>query len=117
MQRRGQGMRRAGEKFKIKTNYAAIFTLRHSLFEPLLNEGLNFLKKFFAVIRMGFQTDRLGQVEAEDAHDGLGIHCISARNQVNIEIILGNSVDEHLHIVNRVQQNINGFHGLSLLLC
>ena len=55
-----------------------------------------------ALFRMDVQVNRLGQIQTEDSHDGLGIDDISAGYQVKVIIKLGNVIDEGLHLVNGV---------------
>jgi hypothetical protein len=49
------------------------------------------------------QVDRLGQIQGEDAHDGLGIDDISAGHKIKIVIKLCDIVDKGLYLVNRIQ--------------
>ena len=72
---------------------SAIMDGRAAVNENLVDdEGFDFFEKFCAVLRMCFQADRLGKIQAENAHDGFGVDCIPSRNQIYIKIVLRNSV-------------------------
>ena len=65
------------------------------------------------VFGMNVQVNRLGQIQREDAHDGLCIDDISSGHQIEIIIELGNVVYKGLHLVNGIQRNLNSFQKMT----
>ena len=61
------------------------------------------LEEVLCVISVSVELDGLGEVKTEDTHDGLCIYCVSAGNEVNIEIISHNDIYELLDIVDRLK--------------
>ena len=66
----------------------------------LYNVGLQNRQHFFcAVLGVDIQIDGLGEIQAEDTHDGLCVDHISAGNQVKVTIKFGNIVYKGFHFV------------------
>ena len=78
------------------------------------DEGLNLLKEFCTVLRMSFQTDGLGKIQTENAHDGFGVDGIPSRNQIHVKVVLRNSVHKGLDVIDGAQHNVAGSHGIDL---
>lgn len=76
----------------------------------LNNIRFDFLQEFVTIIAVNFRLDWVCKVEAEDTHNGFCIDCISAGDEIYIEIILGDNVDEIFHIVDGTQKNVDCFH-------
>jgi hypothetical protein len=49
------------------------------------------------------QVDGLGKIQAEDAHDGLGVDYVSSGYQVKIKIKFGNLIDKGLYLVDGIE--------------
>jgi hypothetical protein len=64
---------------------------------------------------MDLHFDGLGKIQAENAHDGLGVDGISAGDQIHVKIILGDDIHEELDIVDGVQNDVGCFHDNYLL--
>lgn len=67
----------------------------------------------FGNLCIGLQDPKFdfsGQVHGEDSHDGLRIHHISARGDIKIAVKLLDCADKALHLVNRIQIQLVGFH-------
>ena len=54
---------------------------------------------------MDVQVDGLGQIQAEDAHDGFGIDDITAGNQIKIAVEAVDLIDKLLDFVDRIEQD------------
>jgi len=52
---------------------------------------------------MNLHPDGLAQVQAEDAHDGLGINNVPPGCKVYVKIILVDDIDKILHIIYGLQ--------------
>ena len=51
------------------------------------------------------QFNRLGQIQAENTHNGLCINCIPAGNQIDIVVEAHYCIDEFLNIIDCIQLN------------
>ena len=78
------------------------------------DKGFDLLEEFRAVLRMSLQTNRLGKIQAENAHDGFGVDGIPSRNQIHVKVVLRNSVHKGLDVVDGVQHDVAGSHGIDL---
>ena len=67
------------------------------------------------MVGVHLQGDRLGQVQAENAQDGLAVHHMAAHAQVDVIGVAIGDVDEGLDVFRQAQLNINGFHASRLL--
>jgi len=64
------------------------------------------------------QCKLLGEVEAEDAHDGLCVDGISAGDDVYVVVALSYDVNEILYVVDCVDADLCGCHNtFSFLFC
>ncbi len=48
------------------------------------------------------KVDRLGEIQAEDTHDGFGVNHISAGYQIEVIIEFGDIIYKRFYLVNRV---------------
>jgi hypothetical protein len=62
------------------------------------------------LLRMDAEVDRLGKIQTEDTHNGLGVDHISAGYQIKVIIELGNIIDKGLYLVDRIERNLYCFH-------
>ena len=77
--------------------------------------GLENLKDLIQILfRMNAEIDRLGEIEAEDAHDGLRVDDISAGDKIEVVIKLCDVVYKCFDLVNRVKRNLHCFHNNNL---
>src|SRR5699024_1855095 len=74
------------------------------------DKGLDFLDESVAAVRVNVQLDRLGEIQAENAHNGFGVDCITPGNQVNVEVIFAHDVDELFHVIDGVEHDVASFH-------
>ena len=67
------------------------------------------------MIGVNLKGDRFGQVQAEDAQDGLAIHHVTAYAEIDVVGITIGNVHEGLDIFRQAQFDIHGFHRFRLL--
>ena len=58
---------------------------------------------------MDLHLNGLGEIQAENAHDGFSVYSIPAGNQVNVKLIMADSVDKLLDIVDCAPLNTGEF--------
>ena len=75
------------------------------------DEGLEFFHEVFAVIGVNFQGDGLGEVEREDAEDGLSIDDVAADAKVDVVGVAVGNVDEGLNVFSKAELDVDSFHG------
>ena len=51
---------------------------------------------------MDVQVDRLGQIKAEDAHDGLSVDNVSSGYQIEVVIKLRNIIYERFYLIDGI---------------
>ena len=76
------------------------------------NEGLEFFHQIIAVVGIDLQRDGLGQIQTENAQDGLPIHDMTADPQVDIIGITIGDVDEGLYILGETELDVDCFHDI-----
>ena len=59
---------------------------------------LDFGEQLVGIIAVSGELDRLEQVEREDAHDRLCVDDVATGGQVDVDVILGNSVYEVAYV-------------------
>ena len=85
------------------------------LFDDVRGQGLQDLVN--AGLGMDIQVDGLGQIQAEDTHDGFCIDHVSAGYQVEVTVKLRQIIHEGFYLVDGVQRNFYCFHWKNLLYC
>ena len=83
--------------------------IQYRLVDCIFGNNLHYVIQSSAIC-MDVEVDRLGKIQAEDAHDGFGIDHIAAGDQVEIGIKLRQVVYKRLNFIDGVQRNFNGFH-------
>jgi len=79
------------------------------------DEGLELFDQVVAMIGINFQGDRLGEIQAEDAQDGLTVYDMAADAQVDIVGIFVSDVYKELHVFSKAELDINCFHAYNPL--
>ena len=74
------------------------------------NERFDFFQELVAVVAVDFCFDGFGKIQAENAHDGFCVDCVSAGDEIHIEVILRDDVDKVLDVVDSAQENVDCFH-------
>ena len=72
--------------------------------------------QLFRIIGVCLQLDRLGQIQAENAHDRLCVDGITTGHQINVIVKQQNLVYEILYIIDCIQLNCGFIHNNYLLL-
>ena len=80
----------------------------------LYDVALDIVKESTAVIAMDVQCKLLGEVEAEDTHDGLCIDSVSAGNDVYVIVALCYDVYEVLYVIDCVDADLCCCHNYLL---
>lgn len=81
-----------------------------SLCELLSDVALDLLEEVLAVVGVNVKCQLLGEVEAENTHDGLCVDRISAGHDIHVVIAAGHDADKVLDIVNGVDVYLYCFH-------
>ena len=63
------------------------------------------------------QADGSGEIQRENAHDGLGIYDITSGDEIEIVVELGDVIDERLDLIDGVEGDRNSFHNQYPFLC
>ena len=75
------------------------------------HERRDLLHEILAVIGVDFQGNGLGQVQGEDAQDGLAVYHVAADAQVDVVGVAVDNVDKGLDILSQAELDIYSFHG------
>ena len=61
----------------------------------------------YVIFCMDVQIDRLGQIQAEDTHNGLCVDDVASGYQIEIYIKLCNIIYKGFHFLDRIQTNFD----------
>jgi hypothetical protein len=67
----------------------------HLRYDKILKRRDNLIGNF---VIMDIEAKHVRKVEAVDAHDGLRVHEVTARHQIEIALAIGYNVNEFLHL-------------------
>ena len=71
------------------------------IYEKCPHEELTIIMRRY-MMRIAEKIDGLGEIQAEDAHDGLGVDHVSSGYQIKIHVKLGQIVYERLNFIDRI---------------
>ena len=75
--------------------------IQYRLVDCIFGNNLHYVIQSSAIC-MDVEVDRLGKIQAEDTHDGLGVDNVSAGYQIEIIIKLGNIIYKGFYFVNGI---------------
>ena len=75
--------------------------IHHRLVDCIFGNNLHYVIQSSAVC-VDVEVDWLGEIQAEDTHDGLCINYVSAGYKIEIIIELSNIVYERFYLINRI---------------
>ena len=81
----------------------------------LYDVALDLIKELSALVAVDVQCQLLGQVKAEDAHDGLCVDCISAADDVHVILALCYDVYEILYVIDGIDADLCCCHDIYFL--
>ena len=81
-------------RVKNRNRRICIMQVRRFAFDLADHERCDLIHQIIAVVGVDLQRDGLGEVQAEDAHDGFGIDNIAAGDQIEVGVKFGQSVNE-----------------------
>lgn len=74
------------------------------------DERLQFFHDLVTVVAVRGECDGIHEVKAENTHDGLCIHNVSAAGKVDVTFELANNFYEIANCLNRIQANFYSLH-------
>jgi hypothetical protein len=81
-----------------------------------LEKGLNKCDQVIRLVMMDLKHYWMGQIQAEDPHDGFGIYNVTTRYQVHVIREIVDDPDEFFDIMDRFQINCKTSHATILLI-
>jgi hypothetical protein len=101
---------------KIKQNRPSILIARRAISLLVDDKGLDLFHQIIAVVGIDFHGNRLGQIQAEDTEDRLGVNYMTAGAKINVIRMPADNVDKGFYILSQAQFDVYGSHAINLTI-